>query len=204
MDKDIDDKQRRRIPYWAVMLITVTTTCVLANLFTMAAQRGYFRLWKSLPLLPANAVSILDADGNNVWVETEDGNLYTLKLSCGNTDTNCNQWSRVNDPSGITPFQCTPLQRGASCNSLEGPFSLGNPLIGEVQECVVANGCFPDPSYVTETRFALMSDRTVKYWHHGNGFMGPYIDLALSTIAFPFIAVIIVSVIYSKGRRKTG
>jgi len=199
MDKEIEPQPRRKLTYRVVLLIAVTATCILANLFAIAARHGYFRLWKSLPQLPSSAVYILDADENNIWVQTVDGNLHTFQLYCGSQD--CNQWSQIDDLVGVTPFQCAPIQRESTCKSLESGFLQSNPRTGEVKECVAINGCFPK---ATETRFALMVDGTVKYWHHQNGLLVPYFDLALSTLVLPYVVAIIVSVLYSKGRRNMG
>jgi len=187
-------QSRDRLPYGVVVFLATLFTCLAANAITLSAQSGLFTTWETLPGLPSGATHIIDADGDNVWVEDGEGNLFTLALRCGE-DSHCPEWQRVNDLAEIQPVQCHPTKRGANCTSLKGSSS-PSPLSGEVSECIVANGCFPDPEYGYETYFALLSDGTVKYWQHGSGILGFVFNFVLSSVILPFIVAVIISIIF--------
>jgi hypothetical protein len=201
MDNEITPKIKKPLPYWAALIIWVALTCVISNFLTLMFQFGGFTTWKSLSKPTSGATHIRDADGDNVWVEAGDGNLYTLTLYCVDNE-NCKQWKIVDGSTEINPLQCRPIKRASECTSLKSSFFPNNPLTGEVNECVVANGCFPDPEYGSETWFALMSDGSVKYWQHGNGLMGFYVLFIGSSIVLPIVTAIIVTAIYQDKKRK--
>jgi hypothetical protein len=195
MDKDANTNANKQTSYWTVLITSVTITCIAANLVTLISQSGGFTTWKLLPKPPSGAVRIVDADGSNVWIEANDGNIYTLTLYCSEGG-NCRQWQKVDDSAKIDPFQCRPVKRGSNCATLGGSFSPNKPFTGEVTECIVADGCFPDPEYGSETYFALLSDGTVKYWQHGNGLLGFFGFFIISTLILPTIVAILISAIY--------
>ena len=182
-----------KLSYGMIVFLATIFTCIAANAITLSAQLGLFTTWETLPGLPSGATHILDADGDNVWVEDGNGNLFTLALRCGE-DSNCPEWQSVDDVAEVQPIQCHPTQRGANCTSLKGSSS-PSPLFGEVSECIVADGCFPDPAYGYETYFALLSDGTVKYWQHGSGTLGFVFNFVLSSVILPFIVAVIISII---------
>ena len=170
------------LPFWMVLFLTIILTCIVANTITISFQSGMFTIWRSLPPPPLKTTHIIDADGDNVWIGDGEGNLYTLTLYCSGSD-DCHQWVRLDDVENIDPLQCHPVQRGPDCRTLSGAFSPNNPSGGKVHECIVADGCFPDPEYGSETYFALMADGSVKYWKHGNGLLGFSFFFVLSTIS---------------------
>ncbi len=195
MNKEIGVKRQKRIPYWAALIIWVAVTCVSANTLTLVFQFGGFTPWRSLPKPPSGAVHIIDADGLSVWVETGDGNLYTLTLYCGASE-NCFQWIRIDKAEEIHPFQCRPIERGPDCASIGGSLWPNDPVPGKVGECIVADACIPDPEFGSLTYFAMMSDGSVKYWQHGAGLLGFQVFFIASTIALPILVAIVVSIVY--------
>jgi len=201
MNQEITAKTKKPLPYWAALIICVALTCVISNFLTLMFQFGGFTTWKSLSKPASGATHILDADGDNVWVEAGDGNLYTLTLYCADNEK-CKQWKIVDSATEISPFQCRPIIRESNCSSIKSSFSPNNPLTGEVNECVVADGCFPEPEYGSQTWFALMSDGSVKYWQHGNGMLGFYGFFICSTIVLPIVTAIIVTAIYQDKKRE--
>lgn len=191
----------KSLPSWVALIVWAALTCVISNLVTFMFQFVGFNTWISLSKPVSGATHIRDADGGNVWVDADDGNLYTLNIYCLDNE-NCKQWIVTNSSTEIDPFQCRPIKRASECTSLKDLFFPNNPLTGEIKECVVANTCFPSPENGAETWFALMSDGSVKYWQNGTGVFGFYIPLICSKIVVPIVTGIIVSAIYQDKKRE--
>jgi hypothetical protein len=200
MEKGMMPKTKEPIPYWSALILWTMATCVIANVLALVFQFGGFTTWKSLSKPPSGASHIVDADGLNIWLEANDGNLYTLTLYCRG-DQDCEQWIMIDDPTEINSLQCYPIKRSDDCKSLDGYFSPNNPPSSKVNECVVANSCSMDPEYGSETWFALISDGSVKYWEHGNGLLGFSFLFMITTIALPIVTAIIFTTIYQYKKR---
>jgi hypothetical protein len=194
VDITVKSQSEDSLPYGIVLFLYVIFTCIVANVITFARQSDFFESWNSLPNLPSGAAHIVDADADNIWVADGNGNLYTLTLRCAKND-NCPEWQRVEDATAIQPFECHPIKRAADCTSLVGSYS-PSALSGEVNECIVVEGCSFEPSYGYETYFALMSDGTVKYWEHGSGTLVLASNFVLSSVVLPLIVAFIISIVY--------
>ena len=203
MNNEGDLKSKNKITLGKILIKWALPVCIIANLLALLYQFGWLTTWKILPNLPSAAIRIVEADGDNVWVEGADGHIYTLTLYCG-SDRNCKQWQRLDVPTAMNPLQCHPVDRGATCTDLESSFSPNKPLGAEVNECIVADGCFPDPEYGYETYFAMLSDGSVRYWQHGNGILGFIGWFVISTCVVPALAVVVASFVDVFKRSKAG
>jgi hypothetical protein len=203
MNNEVDLKSKNKVTLGEILIKWALPVCIVANLLALVYQFGWFITWKRLPNLPSEAIHIVDADGDNVWVEGADGHFYTLTLNCG-SNTNCKQWQKLDVLANMNPLHCQPVDRGATCKDLEGYFSPNNPLGADVNECIVADGCFPDPEYGYETYFALLSDGSIRYWQHGNGLMSFFGGFILSTCVLPALAVVVASFVDVFKKPKAG
>jgi hypothetical protein len=189
----LPNKNKIRIPFWAALPGGVFLSFILGVILLIAISVGALTLWKPVSSPPSKAVRIIDVDGYKIWVEANDGNIYSYEI-CYQGDT-CNQWSIIDDQNEIEPFQCYPILRGEACNGLSRHFS-PPPLLGKKIECVWVDSCFPDPSYRSETFFALMANGTIYYWHGGWGSFTFLAYFLLFFMIMPISVAIIISMVY--------
>ncbi len=196
MTSKISPMPNKRIPYWVVQILVAITTCVGANLLTIGFEFGAFVFWGSLKSPPSGAIKIIDADRNNIWVEANNGQLFTANVNCFE-NKECRKWNGVSSISDIKPFHEVPARRGANCESIRrGPFP--NDPWGKVVECILAP--YPGPELGTETYYALMSDGTIKDWFHGSDTISALCFFLVSTVILPILAIILASSINQRKR----
>jgi hypothetical protein len=194
MHNETNKKAKKQIPYWLALLIGIPASCFIGFILSILVPNGVFTPWESFSSPPSGAAQIIDADGFNVWVSANNGNVYLHRLCFQNGS--CDEWTLVVNPTEITPFQCYPIERGQNCNSIGQYFSPGNPVNGQVIECISANACSMDGQYNAETFFALMEDGTVRYWYHGNGTLIMLFYFIGFTILLPIMIFVIISFVY--------
>jgi hypothetical protein len=162
------------------VLIGGIVTAIVANFLMIVLMMDGFTPWKSLPKLPSQAIHIAYADTNNVWVETNGAQKFTLPLNCYNNQ-NCYRWIKVDDvPKPMDGYSGVSLYRGTDCTSINNDrFPIA--LSGKVIECVkvVEVGA----EFMSVVYFALMADGTLQYWQGGSN--------AIATELFPVFATII-------------
>ncbi|MBI3172612.1 MAG: hypothetical protein HYZ25_02760 [Chloroflexi bacterium] len=184
-------KPRKGIPFWLTLLLGTLIACVVMNAITISFQLGAMNSWESFKSPPSGAKRIIDANWREIWIETNDGQIFTACLY-GPDDELCPQWKLVENVSEV-PEQSFPISRGNDCKDLqEGTFPR-NPK-GQMVECIYAY--FPGPEMGEEVYFALMEDGSVKYWNNGGSIIATQIFFVFSTIIVPFFVAILISVIY--------
>jgi hypothetical protein len=192
MNKDTKLDLKKRTPYWAAMLIGIITTIVVSYLLTINFINGAFTFWKSLDSPPSGASHIIDADPDNIWIEANDGHIFTLSLYCYRNES-CYRWVMVDNASDIPPTQYVPLERGVNCTGIRDGFFPRNPM-GKITECVSATFYGMESGYITY--FVLMADGKVKYWQHGNSLIEDIYLFFISTVVLPILVAVIISVVY--------
>ena len=181
-------KSKKRIPYWLALIVGTLVTCVVMNIITISFQLGVFNPWTSIKSPPSGAVKIIDANYREIWVETNNGQIFTTCIYGPESD-NCAEWKLIKDASEI-PEQQFPITRASDCKGLRD----GTNPNGQIVECVYAN--FPGPEMGEETYFALMADSSLKYWGNGASIIATQIFFGLSTIVLPFFVAVLISVVY--------
>src|SRR5690349_17993997 len=121
-DVSIEMPSKKNLPYGMVLFLGMLLTCLVANAVTIPMQSGIFTSWKSLSNLPSKAIRIVEADQDNVWVEADDGQIYTATLWCKGNES-CYQWTIIVDKAEIEPLHFQPIKRGENCSSLGGSSS---------------------------------------------------------------------------------
>ncbi len=192
MSEHAKPARRKRLPYWAAMLLGILGCAITANVLTIAFQLGAFDAWASLPPSPANTVQIADADELNVWVKTADGNVFWFELYCYGKDT-CGQWVPLRNESEIKASRVVPLQRSEQCPKSAGDLFPLDPA-GGMAQCVRVS--YPGPEMGSVTYYALMADGAVKLWRNSNSSIAAYGFFFLSTMVAPVIVAIIISALY--------
>ena len=190
MKMESESKPKRHLPYWAVLLIGVIATALVANLLSIMLQIGGLATWKSLSKPSSQAIHIIHADPNVVWVATKDSEIFDLTVNCYRE--NCFQWLKTTEE---VPNQSidTILSRGTDCASLSTEMFPISPS-GKVVECVkvVRFGAeFGSVAY-----FALMEDGTLQYWENDNNSIATLVFFVFATFILPFFAAILISVVY--------
>jgi hypothetical protein len=192
MNADVNIKSRKRLPYWLVLPLGVVLTVIVANfLFTMS-EIGGFETWRNLQSPPSPSTHIINADGNVVWVETKDKEIFELTVNCYRE--NCFQWIKTDEdiPSYIEGAGII-IYRGTDCKSLNSEIFPLSPY-GEMIECVkVANF---GAGYGSVTYFALMTDGTLKYWANGNTAFVSQLMPICTTYILPLIVAVLITVAY--------
>jgi hypothetical protein len=190
------EKPKEELPVWVVIFLGAFLTCIFANAITFLLEFGAFSFWKSLPSTPTTATHISEADPDTIWVETKDGQIYTIGINFCQYK-NCNSWTLIENPADIKPMQYHAIVRGDDCFNL-GIYDSPNYSPGdEIKECIYASAAgVPDPEAGYVTYFALMKDGRVKYWQNGNSLLGFQFFLILSTFVLPIVAVVIISAYY--------
>src|SRR5512142_3506804 len=141
MDQHAERTRKKRLPYWAALLLGILGCAIVANILTIGLQFGAFNPWQSLPAALPGAARIVDADETHVWVATGDGSILTYELYCVGSSS-CREWQPVRNASDIKPARVVPLARGPQCpKSAIGLFPIGP--AGEVVVCVLS--AFPGP-----------------------------------------------------------
>jgi hypothetical protein len=184
--------RRKRLPYWAAMLLGVVGCAITANVLTIAMQFGAFNTWASLPVAPSGTMQIVDADETNVWVGTGDGKVFWYELYCIGKST-CRQWVSVPNVSDIKASRVVPLQIDQQCPKSGSALFPLTPT-GRMVECVLV--AFPGPEMGSVTYYALMSDGLVKLWRNSNSMIAQYTFFFLSTIVVPVVVAVIISALY--------
>ena len=190
MNAEAESKPIKRLPYWAILLIGVVVTGVVANLLSILLQIGGFRTWKSLSKPLSQATHIIQADSNVVWVETKDSEMFELTVNCYRE--NCFQWLKTTENIPDTGAG-TILSRGTNCASLSTEIFPLSPS-GKVIECikVVDFGA----EYGSVTYYALLADGTLQYWENGNNSISIAVFFVIATFILPFLVAVLISVVY--------
>lgn len=193
---DRSNPRRKILPYWLTLLIGVILSCILMNLVMITFQAEIFAFWSWITLgdAPANIKTILAARPNQVWVETQGGNLFIgdVDFSCPGDFTLCWEWRSVSNLLEI-PQQVFSIRRGDNCKNLRSDLSPRNPK-GEIVECVYAYEIGAE--YGDEGYFALMSDGSVLHFQEEFTWMTSDLLFLFSTFIFPVMVGIIISVVY--------
>ena len=190
MNAKTSSKPKKHLPYWAVLLIGIIVTAVVANLLSILLQIGGFAGWKSLSKPTSQPIHIIYADSNVVWVETNDSNIFELTVNCYRE--NCFQWLKTTEAIPSTGGG-TILSNGTNCASLNKevfPISFSRKEI----ECVkvVEFGA----EYGSVTYYDLLADGTLGYWDNGNNSISTLFFFVTATFILPFLVAAIISVVY--------
>lgn len=195
---DYPSPQRKKLPYWLTLLIGVILSCILMNVITMTFPGGVPNSWEVLGFPPVGIKAIVDASFSQVWVEAEDGSLFTADIQFPCKDKDCRErgteweWKAVNDSSSV-PTQNFPVVRGNDCEKLEDGVVPSNPK-GQIVECVYAYELGLE--YREEGYFALMADGNILYWQGSNNAIATQLNFIFSTFIFPLIVALIISAVY--------
>lgn len=195
MNTDVNIKTRKRLPYWLVLLLGVVLTLIVANFLSVMFQMGAFVAWQNLSSPPSPSTHILSADGNVVWVETKDKEIFELTVNCYRE--NCFQWTKtVKDIPLYVEGAGISINRGTDCKSLSSETFPLSPS-GEMIECVNVTNF--GSGYGSVTYFALMADGTLKYWSNGNNAISSQLTFICATCVLPFIVAVLITVAYLFG-----
>ena len=193
---DRPNPRRKYFPYWLTLLVSVVLSCVLMNLVTIVFQAEIFDFWSWTTLIdpPAGITTIVAARPNQVWVETQNGNLFMTEVhfSCPGDFTICWEWISVSNLSEI-PQQAFSVRRGDNCKNSRSDISPRIPS-GKMVECVYAYEL--GAGYGDEGSFALTPDGSILYFYKARIWMTSDILFIFSTFIFPVIVAIIISVVY--------
>jgi hypothetical protein len=143
--------------------------CLLALPALLNACSGIIfrssRDWMSLSSPPSGAAVIVGVRDVEVWVETNDGALFTTSIypTC-EPSPDCQQWMPVEklpfDPANLEPNDRFTPTRGSECGGLQPGNPAPNPD-GNLLECVFV--LRPAGETFEYFYFALMSDGTIMY-----------------------------------------
>jgi hypothetical protein len=195
---DHPSTQRKKLPYWLTLLIGLILSCILMNAITMTYPGGVANSWEALGSPPAGVKAIVDVTVSQIWVETQDGSLFTADIQFPCKDKDCLErgieweWKSINDFSDV-PTQNFPVARGNDCAKLQDGVVPSNPK-GQIVECVYAYELGAE--YRSEGYFALMADGNILYWEGGNNAIATELNLIFSTFICPLITAVIISAIY--------
>jgi hypothetical protein len=178
----------------SIVLKGLLLSCLLANLFSAFYYKGGFTPWQVLPAPPSPAVHILDSDQENVWVQTSDGQAYSLTLSC--RAGSCFQWLEFDPAEEITPMQYGQPSRGDNCASLNRKLIPFDPPFQPLQECSLSPSA---GEWGHDTYFALLTDGRLMYWTHRSGRLTPPVLLLISTLGIPLAVAPVLFLLVRKG-----
>jgi ABC-type antimicrobial peptide transport system permease subunit len=147
-----------------IVLLASGVGAVLGLLFGFLAIKGTFEGWNSLGAPPGKAVGILAGDLRDVYVETENGRLY----SCRQFSNEC--WVETGRPQEL-PESSYPCEHPS--------FRIGFPP-GQVVDSLEIQYCGVD--LFTEANYVLLDDGSVWVWRHGGGSSGSFVLLSGSLI----------------------
>jgi len=186
---------KRRVANWLVSFLVLLNICIVSNFLSVLFQRGAFKFWKSLPSLSSPVIQIVNADPFRVWVNTNEGLVFSAHMTCVN-DNDCHKWVLVKDIGEIYPVQAENTIRKTNCEGFDEQFPR-NPS-GKVIECIQTYQPGMPEGGGFSTYYALMSDGTIKYWQLFEGsFFTPVLCLLIPSIVCPPIGLLIISSIYT-------
>jgi hypothetical protein len=168
------------------------------NAITITFPGGVPNSWVVLGSPPAGIKAIVDANFGQVWVEAEDGSLFTADIQFPCKDKDCKErdieweWKAINDLSSV-PTQHFHVTRGNDCEKLEDGVVPSNPK-GQIVECVYAYELGLE--YREEGYFALMADGNIHYWQGGNNAIATELNFIFSSFIFPLIVAVMISAFY--------
>ena len=188
-----ESRPKKKLPYWAVVLIGVIVTAIVANFLMSIFLVGGFTSWTALPKPPSQIIHVVHADTNNVWVETTDAQKFKLLLNCYNNKS-CYQWTKVDDvPKPIDSYSGLSLDKGTDCTSLNKNRFPTAPF-GKVIECLKVVEIGAEYGFVIY--FALMADGTLQYWANGSNAIAAELLPVFTIFVLPFFVAIMISVLY--------
>ena len=195
-------KSKRKIsPYLILLAWCLFASCVSMNVITVLFQIGAFTTWTAISSPPSGARTIVAAEYDQVWVESNDGITYkanVFPLYCYFSEK-CWEWKQIDNPHNASDMFLLAEKRGKDCEDLQpGIFPL-NPK-GQISQCIYTSLSFSDlidSDTIFEGYFALMSNGNLFFWHN---FRDPQFSKSLffiSTFIFPIIPAIIFSLLYA-------
>src|SRR5512147_398824 len=82
--------------FWFTLISGIIFSCLVMNAVTILYQRGMFRSWISLASPLSGTKRIIDANFNQVWVETQDSHFFTAEILSSCEDQNsCRNWESI-------------------------------------------------------------------------------------------------------------
>jgi hypothetical protein len=163
------------------------------NAVTFLYQGGMFRSWVLLAGPLSGVKRIIDANFNQVWIESQDNHFFTAEIlfNCENQDS-CRNWISIENIADI-PKQDFPALRGKDCKGLKHAMFPRNPK-GQMLECLYTR--LPGAESGSEAYFALMADGNVLYWWNGGSLIEAQALFILSTVIVPVAVAVIISIVY--------
>ncbi len=147
---------------WALLPTGIILACMSSWWLTTFLFSDTFTFWKSLGAPSDRAVKIVEADRLNVWVEANNGQLFTADTGCYKNEI-CKKWVEVKRIYNFQIEDLTSIKRSENCEELDTEELPRNPN-GIVTDCVLV--IYPGPEYEIKTYYALMSDGSVRYWRY--------------------------------------
>lgn len=178
---------------WFLIPIGIVLSCILSLWLTNFFFSAQFTFWKSLGFPSTGVVKIVDADRFNVWVETDNGQLFRSDIRCYK-DKICKKWIEVKNVSKVGIDDFTSIIWGDNCEKLDLDEFPKNPT-GIKTDCVLV--IEPGPEYDFKTYYALMPDHSIKYWRYRSNYWNFVFFVALT---FSFSLIIIYSFLYFRKR----
>jgi len=159
----------------ALILISITCLAVAGSLVYLWAERtGSLSTWSSLGSPPEQAVELVSADLDIVFVKTEQGDIFGCNHETSQSSETC--WVQSLEPLDIDPEA-----------EFDRPLFDGTvkPPRGEVVDELVATMWYADAAF--ETRYVLLADNQVLKWEYDVSsnwsfficFLGPVAGLVL-------------------------
>ena len=159
----------------------------------MLYQRGLSRSWVLLAGSFSGAQRMIDANFNQLWVESQNGSFFRadIQFNCAEQDV-CWTWEAIQNIADI-PKQDVPARRSMDCESLQEDIFPWNPK-GQIKECLYTRLLGAESG--SEGYFVLLADGNVLYWWNGGSLIEAQALFILSTIIVPIVVAGIIAVLF--------
>ncbi len=147
---------------WAILPIGIILACISSYWLTRLLFSSTFTFWKALGTPSSGAVTVAYADRLNVWVKTNNGQMFTASIGCYKNEI-CKKWVEIESMYTFHIDELTTIKRGNNCEELDAEVLPRNP-VGIVSECILA--IYPGPEYEIKTYYVILSDGSVRYWRY--------------------------------------
>ena len=142
-----------------ITILTLASLSFVAGIIWSSVHvEGSFESWRSLKSPPEKAVHLLNTDGNNIWVETENKSIYYTNYDCHKDGC----WIKTDSLPNEDDMSYYSKENGEECNNL-GFYPVSQPE--NSIECISIHYDAVD----IVTHYVLMDDGTIWVWSHSFG-----------------------------------
>ncbi len=186
--------KKKASPYSIVLVWGLIVSCIAMNIATVLYQYGTFNSWITLSSPPSGAKTIVDAQFSQVLVESRDGKTFRafIHFYC-EQDPACRAWEPSNGSLEVSDRFSSVIKRSNNCETLQPGIFPFNPK-GELAECVHVS--YSGSDFLEEGYFALMASGDIFYWHNFHSTFTSKEYFIFSSLFFPIIVAIIISLAY--------